>query len=309
MSYTYQRRNVDKAVVLALRTLGGSASRKNIRKEIANGGYDGLKYQDVFGSKTPPSGKKYNPFMFDFNFGIQNLTHIGYVEKPIRNGDIVLTDLGRNDDLKDFPTPEQQDMMDAYWNKKDEERKIKNQLAKAEQSESKSIEDTDDTISADSSDKEDTAETTWKTELINQLMQFDPGKFESFSRLLISKMGVTIDKKRGIIRSGDHGIDGFGYFTSDEFRTSRVAIQCKRYTKGSVSEPEIDKFKGAMDSFNAEYGIFVTTSSFTDKAKMKATQGTNTVTLINGQDLADLVEKYQLHITPVTTYALDDYYY
>ena len=140
-------------------------------------------------------------------------------------------------------------------------------------------------------------------------MKFDPSKFESFSRLLISKMGVVIDKDRGIVRSGDHGIDGFGYFTSDEFRTSRVAIQCKRYTKGAVSEPEIDKFKGVMDSFNAEYGIFITTNYFTDRARKKATQGNNTVTLNDGQTLAELVEKYQLHITPVNTYALDDYYF
>lgn len=64
-----------------------------------------------------------------------------------------------------------------------------------------------------------------------------------------------------------------------------------------------------MDSFNAEYGIFITTSHFTNRARIKATQGNNTVTLIDGQQLADLVEKYQLHITPVTTYALDDYYF
>ena len=69
------------------------------------------------------------------------------------------------------------------------------------------------------------------------------------------------------LRGGDHGIDGFGYFRSDEFRTARVAIQCKRYTSGSVGESEIRDFKGTMDSFNAEYGIFVTTGSYTDTAK------------------------------------------
>ena len=164
-----------------------------------------------------------------------------------------------------------------------------------------------ETTTAD--DMEDTDNTNWKLQLIEQLKQFEPGKFESFSRLLISKMGVSIDKKRGVVRSSDHGIDGFGYFVSDEFRTSRVAIQCKRYTNKSVSEPEIDSFKGVMDSFNAEYGIFITTSHFTDRAKKKAMQGNNTVTLIDGQQLADLVEKYQLHITPVHTYALDDYYF
>jgi len=64
-----------------------------------------------------------------------------------------------------------------------------------------------------------------------------------------------------------------------------------------------------MDSFNAEYGIFVTTSQFTANAIAKARQGNNTVTLIDGQKLASLVEKYQLHITPVKTYTLDEYYF
>lgn len=64
-----------------------------------------------------------------------------------------------------------------------------------------------------------------------------------------------------------------------------------------------------MDSFNAEYGIFVTTSYYTDTAKRIAMKGNRTVTLIDGQELTDLIEKYQLHIKPVTTYALDDYYF
>ncbi len=64
-----------------------------------------------------------------------------------------------------------------------------------------------------------------------------------------------------------------------------------------------------MDSFNAEYGIFVTTSSYTNSAEQIAMQGNRTVTLIDGQELCDLIEKYQLHITPVQTYTLDDYYF
>ena len=109
--------------------------------------------------------------------------------------------------------------------------------------------------------------------------------------------------------SGDHGIDGYGYFESDEFRTAKVVIQCKRYTDSPVSEPEIDKFKGVMMSFNADYGIFITTSFFTKQAQAKAVQGSNTVTLIDGQRLVDLIEKYQLHITSVQTYVLNAYYF
>ena len=300
---SYKRRSVEKAIVLALRDLGGSASRKDLRKTIADRGYDGLSYDQVFATKQGKSGT-YSPFMFDFNFGIRNLVSVGYVEKPKRGEDIILTALGEKDDISHYPTKKQEEMKAAYWNKKNKERYERN---KAQQKAPKDV--LPEIMTSDPSDEEDTSNMNWKSQLLIQLKKFDPGKFESFSRLLIAKMGVSIDKHRGIVRSGDHGIDGFGYFTSDEFRTSRVAIQCKRYTTGAVSEPEIDKFKGVMDSFNAEYGIFVTTSHFTDRAKIKATQGNNTVTLIDGQGLADLVEKYKLHITPVVTYALDDYYF
>lgn len=290
---TYKRRSVEKAIILALRELGGVANRKSIRKTIADKEYDGLKYDDVYSTKEGKTGK-YSPFLFDFNFGMKSLYSVSYIEEPQRGKDISLTDLGRNDDIGNYPTKEQKKMIDEYWNKKSSEYK---KITKQQVSDN------------DPAEKEDIDNNNWKTELLNCLMQFNSGKFESFSRLLISKMGVVIDKERGVVRSGDHGIDGFGYFTSDEFRTSRVAIQCKKYTEGAVSEPEIDKFKGVMDGFNAEYGIFVTTSHFTDRAKKKATQGNNTVTLIDGQELTELVEKYQLHITPITTYALDDYYY
>ena len=64
-----------------------------------------------------------------------------------------------------------------------------------------------------------------------------------------------------------------------------------------------------MDSFNAEYGIFITTSHFTDSAKEKAVQGSKSVTLIDGRRVAELVAKYQLHVTPVETFTLDDYYF
>lgn len=298
----YKRRSVEKAIVLALRDLGGSASRKIIRKSMADNEYDGLSYNDVYSTKQGKTGT-YSPFMFDFNFGIKNLYSVGYIEEPQRGQDITLTQLGQNDSLEDYPRPEQEHAINSYWERATKTRKKRKKLKQQEGTDSEVDQLTN------SGDKEDTENTNWKLQLIDQLKKFDPSKFESFSRLLISKMGVSIDKHRGVVRSGDHGIDGFGYFMSDEFRTSRVAIQCKRYTDGTVTEPEIDKFKGVMDSFNAEYGIFITTSHFTDRAKIKATQGNNTVTLIDGQQLADLVEKYELHITPIHTYALDDYYF
>lgn len=296
----YKRRDVGKAIVMALRDLGGSASRKQIRRTIAENEYDGLTYEGVYYTKKAKTGM-YSPFLFDFNFGLKNLYSVGYVEELKRNQDVVLTDLGRSADLTNYPSKEQQRIIAAYWDKKNSLR--------AERNKAKKLANDQKEEAVDSNDEQDSADNDWKTQLLDQIKKFKPEKFESFSRLLISKMGVAIDKEKGVQISGDHGIDGFGYFRSDEFRTSRVAIQCKRYTSGPVGEAEIRDFKGTMDSFNAEYGIFVTTSYYTDTAKRIAMKGNRTVTLIDGQELTDLIEKYQLHIKPVTTYALDDYYF
>lgn len=56
----------------------------------------------------------------------------------------------------------------------------------------------------------------------------------------------------------------------------------------------------------ADYATF---PSDEEQAQTKAVQGGNTVTLIDGQRLVNLIEKYQLHITPVQTYTLNDYYF
>lgn len=193
-------------------------------------------------------------------------------------------------------------IQNEYWDKKHKERYLrKKEKNKAEAAGNEEFQ-------LEESEENDMSE-NWRIDVLNQIKLFSPKKFESFSRLLLSHMGIKFDREKGNKMSGDHGIDGYGYFESDEFRTAKVVVQCKRYTDNPVSEPEIDKFKGVMMSFNADYGIFITTSYFTKQAQSKAVQGGNTVTLIDGQRLVELIEKYQLHITPVQTYILDDYYY
>ncbi|MFD1486235.1 restriction endonuclease [Lacticaseibacillus baoqingensis] len=297
----YNRRSTNLAVIQALRSVGGVASRSKLKAVIADDDHSGFSYNDVYGQIiAKKTQKKYRPFNFDFNFGLQELVAIGYIEPLKRGADIVLTELGRTANLAEFPTQAQTQAMAAYWEKKKQIR-LARQASKAE------AEDASDDATAGDDDTAD--DTDWQTQLLTQLKQFSPTKFESFARLLISKMGVTIDKTLGIVATADHGIDGYGYFESDEFRTARVAIQAKRYAEHPVSEPEIDKFKGVMDGFNAEYGIFITTSYFTEQAKAKAVQGNRIVTMIDGQRIAELVAQYQLFVTPVQTYSLGDYYF
>lgn len=100
---------------------------------------------------------------------------------------------------------------------------------------------------------------------------------------------------------------GLCHMDDDDFRTTRVVIQCKRYNTAPVSEPDINQFLGAMNKFQADYGVFITNSRFTNAARIAAREGTP-ITLIDGNDLIRLIIKYELFITPITTYVLDEFY-
>ena len=145
-----------------------------------------------------------------------------------------------------------------------------------------------------------------KVQLQEAIKNMSPAKFEQFSRLLLTKMGIKFTNK-GISISNDGGIDGYGYHMGDDFRTTRVVIQCKRYTVNPVGEPDINQFLGAMNKFQADYGVFITSSRFTAKAREAAREG-SPITLIDGDDLVELIIKYELFVTPVTTYILEDFY-
>ena len=64
-----------------------------------------------------------------------------------------------------------------------------------------------------------------------------------------------------------------------------------------------------MDKHNVEYGIFITTSDYTRSAIEASRIGTRVITLINGEDIADLVAKYEFYVTPLITYELNDFYF
>lgn len=75
----------------------------------------------------------------------------------------------------------------------------------------------------------DGLEDVWRGQLKEAFKKMSPEKFEMFARGLINKMGVELDKSIGMQSSADGGLDGFGYIKADDFRTTRVALQAKRW--------------------------------------------------------------------------------
>lgn len=285
-----------KELILALRELGGIATRKEIKKELKTTS-ERIPEEYIDYVKISDKGNKFRPFNFPFNFGIKALEFSNFVILD-ENKNVELTEKGRTFDLSSETSlnKEVHRWSDSEWDRRSKANKKKNKQSVIDPVNEEEIDDAE----------EDKAE-SWKDELKDALINMNPTKFELFSRALVKEMGVDIDKNIGIQPVADGGLDGFGYITANDFRTSRVAIQAKRWN-GSVSSPEIDKFRGAMDKYNAEFGIFITTSVFTKHAIKASREGTRVITLIDGEEIANLVEKHQLYIKKVETYELDTFF-
>jgi restriction system protein len=148
--------------------------------------------------------------------------------------------------------------------------------------------------------------TELKKKILSDLKRMSPAAFELFAKRLLDVYGFHGTKVTRV--SGDGGIDGFGKLKVG-LANLNVAFQCKRWTKGNVQRPEVDKFRGAVQG-EVEQGLFFTTASFSEgsiAASIK--RGAVPIVLVDGKSIVDLmIEKgfgVQIDTMSIPSYALD----
>lgn len=281
-----------KPILKVLQESGGQLERSEIKERISDLDDQIAEYSELekISKKT---GNVYREFNFKFNFAIKDL-YFNELLTYTNSSPVTLTDKGLYLDLETLDV--QKDIIETskkHWEKLSKNNK-KNKTV--------DVNDNEEETQAEEKIHDDFKET-----LLAAISKMSPRKFEAFSRALLNRMGVEFTQK-GVQISNDGGIDGYGYHTdSNDFRTTRVVIQCKRYNASPVTEPEINQFLGAMNKYQADYGVFITNGRFTNSARVAAREG-SPITLIDGNDLVKLVIKYELYITPVKTYVLDEFY-
>ena len=281
-----------KPILKVLQAAGGQLERSEIKERIADMDDQIADYAELE-KKSKKTGNTYKEFNFKFNFAIKDLYFMGLLTYT-DTSPITLTEKGLYLDVDALDV--QKDVIEAskvHWEELSKNNK-KNKVV--------DVTDSEEETQAEEKIKDD-----FKEVLLAAISKMSPKKFEAFSRALLNKMGVDFTEK-GVQISNDGGIDGYGYHTdANDFRTTRVVIQCKRYNVSPVREPEINQFLGAMNKFQADYGVFITNGRFTNSARVAAREG-SPITLIDGNELVRLVKRYELYITPVQTYVLDDFY-
>ncbi len=104
-------------------------------------------------------------------------------------------------------------------------------------------------------------------------------------------------------KSNDGGIDGI--INQDPLGLRTVYVQVKRYSeKNVVGSPEINSFFGALRRKQADRGVFITTSSFTNDARDAAKQ--LNIALVDGEMLTNLMIQYKVGVQVSQTYELYD---
>lgn len=280
-------------ILKVLQEAGGQLERSEIKERIADLDDQIAEYAEIE-KVSKKTGNVYKDFNFRFNFALKNL-YIADVLTFTTTSLITLTQKGLYLDIESLDV--EKDIFRItkdYWNKsKSKPKKDKS---------ADEIEKDHEEVQSEEKIKDD-----FKDTLLGAIAKMSPKKFEAFSRALLNRMGVEFTEK-GVQISNDGGIDGYGYhIDANDFRTTRVIIQCERYNSAPVSEPEINQFLGAMNKYQADYRVFITNGRFTKAARTAAREG-SPITLIDGNDLVRLVIRYELYITPVKTYVLDEFY-
>ncbi|KGJ73481.1 restriction endonuclease, partial [Cryobacterium roopkundense] len=130
----------------------------------------------------------------------------------------------------------------------------------------------------------------------------EPGFFEQAVVQLLLAMGYGGTTGSGSVTqlSNDGGIDGV--IDQDVLGLSRVYIQAKRYADSNVvGRPDIQAFVGAL-SGKADSGVFITTSRFSDGARVYAEGVPTRVILIDGKRLTSLMIRYGVGVQVRETY-------
>lgn len=137
--------------------------------------------------------------------------------------------------------------------------------------------------------------------LLTRVRSADPEFFEHLVLRLLKSMGYGSDddpfEQTG--GSGDGGIDGV--ISLDRLGLERVYVQAKRYgADNPVQRPAIQGFLGALTQKNANKGVFITSSRFSDGA-LRFVADRDGIVLIDGDMLANLMIDYEIGVTRSAT--------
>jgi restriction system protein len=142
-------------------------------------------------------------------------------------------------------------------------------------------------------------------ELLVRVREQDPACLERLVLQVLTAMGYggAAGSAEQLGRSGDEGLDGV--IRQDPLGLDRIYVQAKRYAADrAVGRPDVQSFVGALHGAQADRGVFITTSRFSQDAPDYAEKVAARAILIDGAALAELLVKHNIGVQDHETYVL-----
>jgi restriction system protein len=139
-------------------------------------------------------------------------------------------------------------------------------------------------------------------ELKLKLQEMSPSQFEGLVLKLIRALGYggATEKLEHTGGSGDFGVDGIVHL--DRLGLDKIYLQAKRYKpENKINSRQIQEFFGALKGRYATKGIFITTSSYQDSAIEYAKSVSDTLVLLDGTRVAELMIDAQVGVAAKRT--------
>jgi restriction system protein len=139
-------------------------------------------------------------------------------------------------------------------------------------------------------------------ELLERVKKAPPKFFENLVVDLLVAMGYGGSRKDAgqvVGQTGDGGVDGI--IKEDKLGLDVVYIQAKKWD-GTVGRPIVQGFAGALMGKKANKGVLLTTSKFSQDARMYAESIGQKIVLIDGEQLSQFMIDYGIGVTDQQTY-------
>lgn len=149
-----------------------------------------------------------------------------------------------------------------------------------------------------------TIDQSLKSDLLENLSNVKPYRFEQVVIDLLFAMGYggsRAEAAQVTKRSGDEGIDGV--INEDRLGLDVIYVQAKRW-KSTVGRPDVQGFVGALAGRQANKGVFITTSNFSQEAIQFAKNISQKVILIDGSRLAELMIEHNVGVSTTQTFTI-----
>jgi len=145
-----------------------------------------------------------------------------------------------------------------------------------------------------------------EVEILDRILEQSPEFLEQLILRLLAAMrygGGDAESWTVTGRSGDGGLDGM--IKEDALGLAKIYVQAKKYSRETtVQSRDVREFAGALDATGTDKGVFVTTSSFPPSAGKYVAQSRKRIVLIDGQELARLMVKYDVGVRTQTKFEI-----